>query len=407
MNTPGRTLAAISLTIVALLGLGAIASALYVDDGARQTPIVYSKKDMLQEMWAAYKRTNIEPGTNRTLDKQQNNISTSEGQSYTMLRAVWMDDRATFDKSWKWTKDNLQRDDSLMAWKFGELPNGTYGIQDTIGGQNTASDGDSDIALALLMAYSRWQEDDYLYDAQPIIRSIWEREVVMIEGKPVLVANNLERDNPVRVIVNPSYLSPYAYKIFAKVDKQHDWNALADNSYTILKEVSDQKLDTKNSAGLPPDWITINRQTGEMQALDNKDLTTKFSFDAIRTPWRMALDYAWFKDPRSKEVLSRYTHLSREWEDKGRLAAAYSHDGKARANYETPATYGATIGYFKVMDQQKGQAIYKQKLSSLYDPDEQRPKRELGYYDDNWAWFGTALYLDELPNLTANQASRR
>ncbi|HSH17890.1 MAG TPA: glycosyl hydrolase family 8 [Candidatus Saccharimonadales bacterium] len=390
------------VSIFAVLVLGASFVLAYTNGTRQGTPLIYAEKDMLQELWASYKRNYIEESSGRTLDKQLDNITTSEGQSYTMLRAVWMDDRQTFDKSWQWTKDNLQRDDSLMSWKFGRLPNGSYGVQESVGGQNTATDGDTDIALALLMAYSRWKDDDYLYDAQPIINSVWEKEVVQINKKPVLVANDLERANMEEVIVNPSYFSPYAYKIFAHVDKEHDWNGLADNSYALLDRMQSEKLDKQKSAGLAPDWVTMNRMTGEISALDNPNLTTKFSYDAIRTPWRLALDYAWFKDERSKQLLQSYKLLGSEWDKNGRLAAVYEHDGRAAATYDTPAFYGATMGYFKVIEPEKAREVYTRKLSNLYDPNEQKHAKTLSYYDDNWSWFGTALYLDELPNLTVD-----
>ena len=396
------TLAAAAIFI----GLGTAAALRYDNSPYKDAPLVYANKDMLQEMWSAYKMNNIEAGSNRTLDKQLDNITTSEGQSYTMLRAVWSDDQTTFDASWKWTKDTLQRDDSLMSWKFGPLADGTYGVQTTVGGENTASDGDVDIALSLLMAYSRWGNDDYLYDALPIIDSIWEKEVVIIGDKPVLVANDIERNNLESVIVNPSYFAPYAYKVFAQLDKQHDWTGLADNSYTVLAAASDIKLDATSSAGLPPDWIAINRTTGAITAVTSPDLTTKFSFDAIRTPWRLALDYAWYQDPRSKQILSKYSLLSNEWQSTGQIKAAYNHDGSVAANYETPATYGAVIGYFKVTNPTLAADIYRTKLSTLYSPDEQKPVKPLGYYDDNWSWFGSALYLDALPNLTAIDTAR-
>lgn len=387
--------------LFALSTAGAVATIKYVESPQKDIPIVYAEKDMLQEMWHAYKKEYIEPGTNRTLDKQLNNISTSEGQASTMLRAVWMDDQETFDASWKWTKDNLQRDDKLLSWKFGQLPNGEYGIQHADGGQHSAAGGDSDVALSLLMAYSRWKDDKYLFDAQPIIASIWEREVVMINGKPVLVATSLERDNPEKVVVNPSYFSPYAYKVFARADKEHDWAGLADNSYELLKQAGESPLGSASSAGLPPNWITIDRTTGEMQAIDNPRLTTDFGSDAIRIPWRLALDYAWFKDKRSYDLLAGYEHLGKQWQSEGQLAAAYKHNGRPAAAYEAPAVYGATMGYFKFIEPAAATDIYQTKLTVLYDPDEQRPTKTLSYYDANWAWFGTALYLDELPNLTA------
>ncbi len=72
------------------------------------------------------------------------------------------------------------------------------------------------------MAYTRWNDSDYLYDAKPLIESIWENEVVQSNGRPILVVNNLEQFSQDDVLVNPSYLAPYAYKIFAKVDPTLD-----------------------------------------------------------------------------------------------------------------------------------------------------------------------------------------
>lgn len=398
-----RQLALIVAISLVIISVSAVATVLYYKTTKPHEPLVYSDKQMLLELWSNYKATNLESDTNRTLDKELDNISTSEGQSYTMLRAVWIDDQKTFDDSWQWTKDNLQRDDYLLSWKFGKLPDGSYGIQDSIGGQNTASDGDSDVALSLLMAYSRWKQDKYLYDALPIIASIWEKEVVQINGKPVLVANDLERNNLDKVIVNPSYFSPYAYKVFARVDKAHDWTSLASNSYDLLQKVSSSDLGSKDSSGLPPDWVAIDRRTGAISATDNPDLTTRFSFDAMRTPWRMALDYVWFEDQRAKAVLARYGFLKDEWDKNQKIAASYDHDGTNAATYEAPAIYGGILGYFTVMEPTLAQEIYKAKLSTLYDPDEQKLKQPLGYYDANWAWFGAALQLNELPNLTAGE----
>lgn len=388
------------LILIALAGLSYAGYNAYTNNPRRSVPLVYSENTMLLELWNNYKDNNIEDGTNRTLDKEQKNITTSEGQSYTMLRSVWVDDQETFDKSWKWTKDNLQRDDSLMSWKFGVLPDGKYGIQDTVGGKNTATDGDSDIALSLLMAYTRWNESKYLFDAKPIIDSMWQKEVVFINNKPVLVSNDLERNKMDKVIVNPSYFAPYAYKVFAKVDPSHNWNGLADNSYDILKAAGDNKLNSLSTGGLPPDWINIDRKTGAITRPEDNALTTNYSYDALRAPWRMALDYNWYKDSRAKEVLNKYSLLNDEWNKNKKLYANYSHDGKAAADYESTALYGGSIGYFKVIHPGTAQNIYKDKLQSLYDPNEQRWKNELSYYDDNWAWFGMALMEDALPNLT-------
>lgn len=368
------------------------------------TPVVFSDNRMLLELWGRYKQTILEEDTLRALDKSQNNITTSEGQSYTMMRAVWMDDRETFDKAWGWTKDNMQREDNLIAWKFGDQGNGKFGILDDQGGNNIATDADVDIVYALIMANNRWKEDDYLYDAKPMMDSIWQKAVVQVNGEPVLVANDIERRNTDSVIVNPSYFSPYAYRIFEKVDPKRDWAGLVDSSYDILFAAADSTLDKDRSAGLTPNWIRVDRNSGEVKPAGG-GLDTNYGYDAFRTPWRLALDYKYNDEVRAKQVLNKYSTLSQDWQERGKLASVYSHDGEVVTDDSVPAQYGASLGYFILEKPDQAKEIYERQLLSNYDPDNQGWRYELSYYDDNWAWFGMALYLDQLPNIAGSYGS--
>lgn len=395
----------IILTVgIILAGLAAAAVVDYRHNGAARRPLVYSNNAMLYELWVNYKANVIEPGSGRTVDRQQGNDTTSEGQSYTMLRAVWIDDKATFDKSWQWSQKFQQRPDHLFMWKYGQRSDGSYGILTASGGANTAADGDTDIALALLMAYSRWGDIKYLEQAKLIIPSIWNQEVVLAGGHPVMTADDLEKNSPSSVVVNPSYFAPYAYKIFAKVDPTHDWNALADNSYALLNRMSQAKLGSPQSDGLPPDWVIMNRQTAALSPppAANSNMDTNYGYDAMRIAWRLGLDYSWYHDQRDKNVLANFQLLGNQFASTGKLTAIYSHAGQPLTNYESPAAYGTAIGYFKVIDPAAATKLYNHKLTTLYNPDTQGWVRPLSYYDDNWAWFGMALQLNALPNLTEN-----
>jgi endo-1,4-beta-D-glucanase Y len=362
-------------------------------------PLVFSTRSMFETLWDNYKTNYIEKDTFRTINKQQDNITTSEGQSYTMFRAVEMDDQQTFDGALQWSKDNLWRkDDKLFSWLFGKDTDGKFRVLKDQGGYNSASDADVDIALALIFAYNRWHRDQYLGDAKSILKDIWDKEVVVINNIPYLTANNVEKFTSPRVIVNPSYFAPYAYRIFAKIDPattengNRNWAALVDSSYSVLNEVTSASLNTGTSAHLPPDWIVIDKKTGEMSATGIENLTTNFSFDALRVPWRIALDYAWNHEPRAKAYLDTLGFLRDEWVKKGQIAATYSHDGKVLNSAEVPAMYGASIGYFMISDPSDAEDVYNKKLKSLYNPDTNSWKKTLSYYDDNWAWFGIGLY---------------
>ncbi len=393
-------------SLAGLAGIGLIFLTLWVNYHHYPRPIIFSEQAMLTQLWSAYKGEYLEPVTGRTLDKQRENITTSEGQAYTMLRAVWMDDRPTFNTSFQWAKYNIQRPDRLFSWLFGERADGKFAVLTEQGGANTASDADIDIALALLFAYSRWQDSDYLAEAAAIIPAIWNAEVVTINGRPYLAANNVEKQSTSpTVILNPSYFAPYAFRIFAEVDPTHDWLALVDTSYEVINQSLELPLDRDNSAGLPPDWVTINRRTGLLAGATDNALSTNFGYDAMRLPWRIALDSQWFNEPRAATTLAKMEFLNRQWQAETKLASTYTHDGREFMAYESPAMYGGSLGFFLLTHPETATAIYRDKLLTLFDPDTTRWKKILSYYDDNIAWFGMGLYQGKLINLSENMFS--
>ncbi len=385
---------------VAIVALAIFIYIIDINKKSADTPIIFSPREMLDNLWHDYKNNYLEAGSGRTLDKQRDNITTSEGQSYTMLRAVWMDDKEIFDKNWDWTKKNLMREDYLFAWVYGRKPDGSYGILESQGGKNTASDADIDIALSLIFAYSRWHDKTYLEEAVNTINSIWEHEVFYISGKPYLSSSDHQPAKDEFILVNPSYLAPYAFRIFAEIDPKHDWKGLLDSSYALILRSMTANLDKAKSASLPPNWTQINVKTGKITVpSQNSELSSAFGYDAMRLPWRIALDWSWYKDNRDLLILKELKFLNDEWKSKNVLASTYSHDGRVVYSNESPAMYGASIGFFLAAGDENAKEIYNEKLLPLYNPDKRSWARPLGYYDSNWAWFGMALYNNTLPNL--------
>lgn len=358
-------------------------------------PLLFSPTELLASTWEAYKKTYVEPGTYRTVDKQRGDVTTSEGQSYTMLRAAWMGDKGTFDGAWRWTEENLGRpEDALHAWLWS--PEG--GILSP----NSASDADADIALALIFAYARWQDPAYLASARAIVSDIWEEEVITLGGRPYLAANNVEkRSSAPHVVVNPSYFSPASYRLFAEIDPAHPWEELREATYDALAEMIALPMDGGGPGRLPPDWILLSRAEGVMIASSTPQAPSTFGYDALRVSWRIALDAEWFGNPRAAEILSMLSVLGEEWRQSGRLASVHAHDGSPIDGNEAAALYGGTIGYFIAMDAEAAKEIYRKKLLSLYDPRGGGWATPLSYYDDNWVWFGLGLYHRLLPNLAA------
>jgi len=385
-----------------LVALMLFISVTYHNSHKRQEPIVFSGHGMLAALWNFHKSIYRDQANGRTFDKSRQSASTSESESYTLLRAVWWNDKTTYDRSWNWTKANLQHQqgDSLFSWYYGKMANGQYGVDAQNGGVNTAADADTDIALSLIFVHDRWTDASYLDEAKKVINGIWNSEVLTINGKPYILANNIEKTTSKQfLVVNPSYYAPYAYRIFAKYDPSHDWNGLVSTSYQILDASMTSSLDKKTSASLPPDWLTIDRNTASVAPANSADLDTNYSYDAMRIPFRLALDWIWNKDTRAQALLTKMTVRDNEWKGKSLLYATYAHDGSAVQNIESPSIYGGDIGYFIVQDPAFAAQIYANKLQILYTPDSDSWKKDLTYYDDAWAWLGMALYNNYLPNL--------
>lgn len=355
----------------------------------------------LQTLWTDYKQRTWDSATGRTIDHQNGEVTTSEGQSYTMLRAVWTDDRPTFDKTWQWTAANLQRPDKLFSWRYGTRADGSSGVLSAQGGENTASDADTMIALALIMAGQRWHQSSYTAVAKQIIPAIWSQEVVTVNGQPYLTADNQEQHDTASVLLNPSYFAPYAYRAFAKLDTGHDWNGVIASSYHTIQQASQSPLGGKTSAGVPPDWVRLDRRTGDLGPPASSGLTTDFGFDAFRTIWQVALDWHWSHDPRAANTLSSFGFLAQAWQHDHKLVAIYSHDGQPKAAYESTALYGGTLPYFQAEAPQLAKTILQQKLATLYDARAHALTKQLSYYDNNWAWFGIALNAGRLTDYTA------
>ena len=145
--------------------------------------------------------------------------------------------------------------------------------------------------------------------------------------------------------------------------------------------------------------MILNRLTGDLQASSDPHQSSDFGFDALRTPWRIAVDWKWNHSAEAYATLSRMSALSTFWKRDHKLTAVYGHDGATRVSFETRAMYGGALGYFLVMDPQTAQTIYRGQIASRFHH-ATRSWQET-YYDENWLWFGTALIQGQVRDFDA------
>jgi endo-1,4-beta-D-glucanase Y len=297
-------------------------------------------EEMLDQAYAAWKASHVQAcdnGTNSSVVKKDGGSVVSEGIAYGMLLSAAFGDRELFDRLYKFYNDHLD-ENGLMNWSME--------ICAAPGNNNAhaATDAELDAAMALVQAHERWSDGGYLAQAEALAGKILQFEVVTCDGRATLKPGDVwggceDPNNETRV--NPSYFAPGYYRVFAaKFPTQAaQWNALLEGSYELYP------LMQARMEGLVPDWSDY----------DGSDwYGSGYSYDACRTPWRVATDYAWSGEARALTFMQNVV----AWVDSkgglpgaaqqqnsafiGAFALAASYD-KAKFDAYVSAWLGATV----------------------------------------------------------------
>ncbi|MEO8237300.1 MAG: glycosyl hydrolase family 8 [Flavobacterium sp.] len=210
----------------------------------------------------------------------------SEGIGYGMLLSAYMADKTLFDGLWLYYKDNVNGN-GVMNWKI----NGCSG---TIG-QNGATDAELDAAFALIVADYQWASAgtiNYKSDAKTLIAAIKSHEV---EANTFVLKPGDAFGGS--TLTNPSYFSPGYYRAFGSFTNDSSfWNSVASKAYTVINSNL-----TQNSAvgGLVSDWCDASGNYSS-QAGGYANQGKGYTYDAARTPWRIAVDYLWYGTTAAK-----------------------------------------------------------------------------------------------------------
>jgi endo-1,4-beta-D-glucanase Y len=220
----------------------------------------------------------------------------SEGIGYGMLAAVYMNDQPTFDSLWKYGQSHFNTK-GLMSWHItagGTLVNA--------GDPGSASDGDVDMIWALIMASDQWSSPMYLTAAGNMIQAMRQNSI----GPDGLLKPGDTWGGT--TLTDPSYFSPAYFRVFAVVSGDLVWaRDIIDKNYTVLAMIS-------GSNGLVPDWTTdsgivnmgflTNAGTAGGSSSNGWD-NSHYGYDASRTPWRIAMDWCFNKEPRAQAYLNK------------------------------------------------------------------------------------------------------
>ncbi|MBP7791838.1 MAG: CIA30 family protein, partial [Candidatus Goldbacteria bacterium] len=207
-------------------------------------------------------------GFQRVYRPESSNDTVSEGIGYGMLLAVYFNDKTLFDNLWSYKQ--LKNDGrGLMHWQIDQNGN--------VIGSGSASDGDFDIAFALLKAQERWG-GTYGTTANSEINKIATQDINASDYhvKPGDAWDDYEF---------PSYFAIAFFRQFGTATGTTTfWNNV------ISKCNSNLSAARNPNNGLVDETITHSGA----RRYDN------YKYNSCRVPWRYANDYVWNGDSFSQ-----------------------------------------------------------------------------------------------------------
>ncbi|MFN6943633.1 MAG: glycosyl hydrolase family 8 [Cytophagaceae bacterium] len=262
-----------------------------------------TRADNLYNAWKSEFVVPANGGAYRVMYPQSSNFiySASEGVGYGMLLSAYRADKDLFDGLFRFYS-NHKNAQGVMAWQV-------FVNETCSDGCYSATDGDEDIAFALLVAHCQWGSDgdiNYKQEAIDLINNIMQWDVDHASG----------RLRPGEFFggphcVDPSYFTMAYYPFFRDVTEDMRWDQVIEYCTNYFNSCG------HTTSGLFRDWSTddcgpAQAGTGPVGNADDCSWRERnYAFDASRIPWRLATDYLWFGTDMSKEVTNKMVSWAR------------------------------------------------------------------------------------------------
>jgi len=232
----------------------------------------------------------------------------SEGHGYGMLLTVLLAGR---DPGARRELDGLYayyaahpsaNDPALMAW-----------AQDAqcgdVEGADSATDGDLDIAYALLLADAQWGSTgavDYHAAALRIIDAILASEIHPTASS-ILVGDWVDPSDPHYTGTRPSDFMAGHARAFRAATGEARWDDVIARIYTIVAAI---QTSYAPATGLLPDFVVD--ATGDAPAPAppswlEEPTDGDYAYNSCRTPWRLGTDALVDGEPRARDAVGRIT----------------------------------------------------------------------------------------------------
>jgi len=277
--------------------------------------------------------------------------SVSEGHGYGMLISVLIagydaQAKTIFDGLYRFFRDHPSTNSSqLMAWFQDQS------CQDAQGA-DSATDGDLDIALALLMADKQWGSCgaiDYRAEALQVIAAIKALETDPSHHWSLLGDWVKDASTRFKNSTRPSDHMTGHFESFRQATGDTSWSTVNTGIYAILQSLQSSYA---SSTGLVPDFI---EDSGTSPKPANNLLEGandgKYGYNACRVPWRIGTAYLTAGHASAKTIVQKMNGWirSKTGNNPNNIEAVYSLAGNAEGHYRTMA-FVAPFGVSAMVD---------------------------------------------------------
>lgn len=275
----------------------------------------------------------------------------SEGQGYGMLITVMMagnDPQAQtyFDGLHRYNRGHPSNNDAdLLAWAQDVNCNNVVGA-------DSATDGDLDIAYALLLADLQWGSGgaiNYASEARKVIAAI-RRSNVHPTSKLVNLGDWVDSSSPsyYNATRSSDWMLGHFRAFGAKLGDSY-WTGVLDAHQTLISRMQSSYAP---NTGLLPDFIVNTNTTARPASAGflEGDHDGHYSWNAGRVPWRIGIDAAVSGDTRSRAAARKLSQWIRvkAGNNPNNVKAGYKLDGTVIDNYNevfftAPFAVAATV----------------------------------------------------------------
>ncbi|WP_460134282.1 glycosyl hydrolase family 8 [Pseudomonas sp. S1_E04] len=323
-----------------------------------------------------------------------NTLTVSEAHGYGMLLSVMMagqdpDAHKIFDGMVRYFQDHPARSSpGLMAW------NQVAGCGNATGqfrGDVSATDGDLDIAYALLLADQTWGSQgsiDYRRQADAVLAAILKYEVHprtqhLKLGDWVGTDGDTELEYTAR---SSDFMPSHLYSFFA-VTGDKRWQAVRDKTYSIIDTFTERYSP---STALVPDFIShldtslTPARAEQVEGQHDGD----YSWNAARYPWRIGLDYLMYGDPRARQTLTTFNRWARSstHDEPSAFHTGYRVDGTPLDDEQNDPAFIAALGVSAMVSPEN-----QPWLNNLWDNLQHRPIKAHDYYANTLKLLGMVV----------------